>query len=105
MYVFVGYRDELAFLSEEARPQLKEIDSAIKEKLQQARESINAARDKHGYSVAYKSAKRKRQKGKSKMSKMSATCSKPQSQETSTTAQTDSVTVSDSEEVVSEKED
>ena len=39
------------------------------------------------------------------MSKMSATCSKPQSQETSTTAPTDSVTVSDSEEEVSEKED
>ena len=55
----------MAFLSEETRPQLQEIDKVVKTKLEQARDCMHAAREKYGYSTLFKSAKRKRQKGKS----------------------------------------
>lgn len=62
--IAIGYKDEVAFLSEEARPQLQEIDKVVKTKLEQARDCMHAAREKYGYSTSFKSAKRKRQKGK-----------------------------------------
>ena len=67
MHFNIGYKDELDFLSKNIRPRLIEIDTSIKEKAQQARECMDAAREKRGYSIVYKSAKRKRKSGKEKV--------------------------------------
>lgn len=83
--IAIGYKDEVAFLSEEARPQMQEIDKDVKTKLQEARDCMHAAREKHGYSTSFKSAQCKRQKGKK------SAC------EPSTSQTPDSVTVVDSE--------
>ena len=83
--IAIGYKDEVAFVSEEARPRMQEIDKDVKTKLQEARDCMHAAREKYGYSTSFKSAKRKRQKGKK------SAC------EPSTSQTPDSVTVVDSE--------
>ena len=75
----------MAFLSDEARRQLQEIDKAVKTRLQEARDCMHTAKEKYGYSTFFKSAKRKSQKGKK------SAC------EQSTSQTHDSVTVVDSE--------
>ncbi|CAB4002838.1 Hypothetical predicted protein, partial [Paramuricea clavata] len=90
------YKDELDFLSKNIRPRLIEIDTSIKEKAQQARECMDAAREKHGYSIVYKSAKRKRKSGKSSMS---ARASQAKDGDYKTTTLINEISDSDSESI------
>jgi hypothetical protein len=78
------------------RPQLLEIDMVVKEKLQQPIDNMDASKEKYGYSVLYKNAKRKRKNAcKSQSQAMVETVSI--SEETVDTHKTEADSFSDSE--------
>ena len=101
MHFNIGYKDELDFLSKNIRPRLIEIDTSIKEKAQQACECMDAAREKYGYSIVYKSAKRKRKSGKSSMS---ARASQANDGDYKTTTLINEISDSDSESMSEEQD-
>ena len=103
MHFNIGYKDELDFLSKNIRPRLIEIDTSIKEKAQQARECMDVAREKHGYSIVYKSAKRQR-KRKSGKSSMSARASQAKDGDYKTTTLINEISDSDSESMSEEQD-
>ena len=93
-FIYVkGYEEELKFFKDTALPKLENLTSIVKNKLNNSTEVMEKAREKYGFSQAYKKAKRKGKTSRRHVKQI--TCHKKDTQQENKKEQ--AVTIDDSD--------